>query len=132
MVCRRANLSSMHWLSIAHGAFTQSFTVVTAYDTLGLEGLRWSLEQTKSKAAFIDSGLLSTFIQALKSAPTIEYIILNNESKPAQEHLDKLANEFPNIRVVPYDRRGEPSGTRSSRSRGPGLHHVYIRHLWYA
>lgn len=93
----------MHWLSIAHGAFTQSFTVVTAYDTLGLEGLRWSLEQTKSKAAFIDSGLLPKFIQALKSAPTIEYIILNNESKPAQGHLDKLANEFPSTRVIPYD-----------------------------
>lgn len=87
---------------MAHGAFTQSITIVTAYDTLGLDGLRWSLKQTESKAVFLDSGLLRTFNQALKDAPAIEYIILNNESPPDQEQLDFLKNEFSSIQVIPY------------------------------
>ncbi|RJE27495.1 long-chain-fatty-acid--CoA ligase [Aspergillus sclerotialis] len=95
--------TSLNWLSMAHGAFAQSLTIVTAYDTLGLDGLRWSLKQTKSKAVFVDSGLLPTLNQALNDAPTIEYIILNNESQPDTAELAKLENEFPNIRLIKYD-----------------------------
>lgn len=88
---------------MAHGVFSQSLTIVTAYDTLGLDGLRWSLKQTKSKAIFVDSGLLPTLNQALNDAPTIEYIILNNESQPDTAGLVKLENEFPNIRLIKYN-----------------------------
>lgn len=99
-----ANLAySMNWFSMAHGAFTQSCAIVTAYDTLGLEGLQWSLKQTKSKAIFLDAGLLPTLNKALKDAPTIDYIILNKESKPKQEELDKLKSEFSRIHVISYD-----------------------------
>lgn len=94
---------SMNWTSVAQGAFTQSLTIVTAYDTLGLEGLRSSLKQTKSKAIFLDSGLLSILGKALKDAPTIDYVILNNESKPKQEELNNIMSEYPNIRVILYE-----------------------------
>ncbi|KAA8644369.1 hypothetical protein EYZ11_001394 [Aspergillus tanneri] len=95
--------TSMNWFSMAHGIFTQSLTVVTAYDTLGLEGLRSSLKQTKSKAVFLDSGLLPVLNKALGDAPTVEYIVLNNESTPKKEELDKVKNEFPQIRVISFD-----------------------------
>lgn len=88
---------------MAQGAFTQSLTIVTAYDTLGLEGLRSSLKQTKSKAIFLDSSLLSTLSEALKDAPTIDYVILNNESKPKQDELNRLMSDYPNIRVILYE-----------------------------
>ena len=96
-------LDSSNWLSMAHGAFTQSITIVTAYDTLGLDGLQWSLKQTESKAVFVDSGLLPTLIQALSEAPTIEYIILNNDSQLDTAELAKLQSEYPNIRLIKYD-----------------------------
>ena len=93
----------MNWLSMAHGAFTQSFTIVTAYDTLGLEGLQSSLKGTKSKTVFLDSGLLSILKNALSEAPSVEHIVLNNESKVNLEELDKLKAKFPNIRVISFD-----------------------------
>lgn len=93
----------MNWLSLAHGAFTQSLTIVTAYDTLGLPGLQSSLKQTKSKAVFLDSGLLPILKDALSEAPTVEHLILNNESKVNLEQLDKLKTQFPNIQVTSFD-----------------------------
>lgn len=93
----------MNWLSMAHGAFTQSYTIVTAYDTLGLEGLQSSLKQTKSKAVFLDSGLLSILKNALSEAPTVEHIILNNDSEVNLDELDKLKAGFPNIQVISFD-----------------------------
>jgi len=95
--------TSMNWMSMAHGSFTQSIAIVTAYDTLGLEGLLSSLQQTESKAIFLDSSLLPTLNKVLKDAPTINYIILNNESKPKQEELDKLTSEFSGIKVISYE-----------------------------
>lgn len=88
---------------MAHGAFTRSITIVTAYNTLGLEGLQSSLIQTKSKAVFLDSSLLSTLNEALKAAPPIEYIILNNESELKKEDLAKFNADFPDIKVVSYE-----------------------------
>lgn len=95
--------TSMNWLSLAHGAFTQTLTIVTAYDTLGLEGLQSSLKQTKSKAVFLDAGLLPILIKALSEAPTVEHVILNNEAKVNPEELEKLKAQFPNIHVIELD-----------------------------
>lgn len=79
---------SMNWTSMAQGAFSQSLTM---------------LKQTRSKATFLDSGLLSTLSKAWKDAPTIDYAILNSESEPKQEDLNRLASEYPNIRVILYE-----------------------------
>jgi long-chain acyl-CoA synthetase len=38
----------------------------------------------------------------LKAAPTIEYIILNNDSEPGKEDLAKLNADFPDIKVISY------------------------------
>lgn len=93
----------MNWFSMAHGTFTRSCAIVTAYDTLGLEGLQWSLKQTKSKAIFLDASLLSTLNNALAEAPAIQYVILNNESEPSQPELDWLKRQFPHIQVFRFD-----------------------------
>ncbi|PKY09192.1 acyl-CoA synthetase [Aspergillus campestris IBT 28561] len=95
--------TSMNWFSMAHGAFTRSCAIVTAYDTLGLEGLQWSLKQTKSKAIFLDASLLSTLNDALSEAPAIQYVILNNESEPSQPELDRLQRQFPHVQVFQFD-----------------------------
>lgn len=93
---------SMNWLSMAHGAFTQSCVIVTAYDTLGAEGLGWSLQQTKPKAIFVDPNLLPILNIALRNATTIDCIILNSTSNAEQEETNKLIRQFPHIQILSY------------------------------
>ena len=93
----------MNWFTVAHAAFTQSVTIVTAYDSLGLDGLRSSLQQTKSTTIFLDAGLLSTLNQVLKDTPSIRVIVVNDEAKPKQEELDKIKNNFPHIQLISYE-----------------------------
>lgn len=93
----------MNWFSMAHGAFTQSMTIVTVYDTLGIEGLRSALKQTKPKAIFVDSGLLPVLNKALDDAPSIQDIILNNESTPNSKDLEDIKSKFLKINILPFD-----------------------------
>ncbi|TVY80473.1 Long-chain-fatty-acid--CoA ligase, partial [Lachnellula suecica] len=72
---------SAHWLSIAHGAMSQSMAIVTAYDTLGEEGLRSSLVKTRARAIFLEPHLLKTFMNTLKEAKNIEYVIFNTDAE---------------------------------------------------
>ena len=93
----------MNWFTTAHGAFTQSMTLVTAYDSLGVDGLRASLHQTKSTFIFLDSVLLPTFNQVLKDCPDLKFVVYNDESKTNQDELDKIKNTSPNIRLFSYE-----------------------------
>ena len=90
---------------MAHGAMSQSMPIVTAYDTLGEEGLRLSLIATKAKAIFLEPHLLSTFINTLKDAKEIQCIVLNTESEHdvAQEDLDVLKSSHDHLTVINFD-----------------------------
>lgn len=95
--------TSMNWLAAAHGAVTQSMPIVTAYDTLGEEGLQHSLVATKAKAIFLDPHLLTTLINPLKEARDIKYVIWNSQNEVKQENVDKLKREHPNLRILSFD-----------------------------
>jgi long-chain acyl-CoA synthetase len=90
---------------MAHGAMSQSMPIVTAYDTLGEEGLRLSLMATKAKAIFLEPHLLKTFINTLKDAKDIQCIILNTETEHdvAQEDLDILQTSHADLTVTNFD-----------------------------
>ena len=74
-----------HWLAIAHGAGSQSMPIVTAYDTLGEEGLKHSLQQTHAKAIFLDPHLLTTLIKPLQEAKDIQHVIYNDDDSPTSK-----------------------------------------------
>ncbi|KAK3368922.1 hypothetical protein B0T24DRAFT_533668 [Lasiosphaeria ovina] len=95
--------TSQNWLSVSHGAATQSMPIVTAYDTLGEEGLRHSMVATKAKAIFLDPHLLPTLGNVLKDATSIKAVIWNNQNPVKQEHVDKLKAEFPHITILNFD-----------------------------
>jgi long-chain acyl-CoA synthetase len=90
---------------MAHGAMSQSMPIVTAYDTLGEEGLRLSLMATKAKAIFLEPHLLRTFINTLKDAKDIQCIVLNTECEHdvAQEDLDVLRSSHDHLIVINFD-----------------------------
>lgn len=94
--------TSENWLSIAHGACTQSISIVTAYDTLGQEGLRHSMVATKAKAIFLDPHLLPTLGNVLADATDIRYVIWNDQHQVKQDHVDKLHEAFPDVTIISF------------------------------
>lgn len=88
---------------MAHGASSQTMPIVTAYDTLGEEGLRHSLLQTESKAIFLDPSLLSTLGRCLKDAKSIKYVIYNVNEEPKKGDLEKLQSEYPDLKVLSFE-----------------------------
>lgn len=91
---------SAHWLAMAHSATSQSMPIVTAYDTLGEDGLRHSLVQTKSKAIFLDPNLVPTLLNCLKDASSIQYIIYNDNSEMKQDQISKIKSDYSHITVL--------------------------------
>lgn len=83
----------------------QSMAIVTAYDTLGEDGLRHSLVATRANAVFVEPHLIKTLIHTLKDAQDIEYIIYNTESEHEvqQEDLDILKSSYLNITVLSFE-----------------------------
>lgn len=113
-------LLSPFWLSMAHGilhhrilslnrlidllgAASQSLPIVTAYDTLGEDGLKHSLVQTHAKAIFLDPQLLPKIIKPLNDAKEIKHVIYNSVGDVKQEHIDKLKQAHPDVTVHSYD-----------------------------
>lgn len=95
--------TSSHWLAMSHGAASQSMPIVTAYDTLGEEGLRHSMVATGAKVIFLDPHLLPTLTTVLKDASEIRHVIWNSQNKVKQEHIDKLHATYPNVKVISFD-----------------------------
>ncbi|KAL9079343.1 MAG: hypothetical protein Q9157_001773 [Trypethelium eluteriae] len=95
--------TSPYWLASAHGALSQSMAIVTAYDTLGEEGLKHSMKQTGAKAVFLDPHLLKTLINPLKEATEIEYVIYNSAGEVKEEDIQKLKDAHPRLTVQSFE-----------------------------
>lgn len=95
--------TSQNWLAMAHAACSQSMPIVTAYDTLGEEGLRYSMVATKAKAIFLDPHLLPTLTNVLAVATDVQAVIWNPQHQVSQEHIDHLAASYPHIRILNFD-----------------------------
>lgn len=77
--------------------------IVTAYDTLGEEGLQHSLCQTHAKAIFLEPSLLPKLIRPLAHAKDIRYVIYNSAAEVKQADLDNLKKEHPEIVLLGLD-----------------------------
>jgi long-chain acyl-CoA synthetase len=94
---------SMHWLAMAHGASSQSMPIVTAYDTLGEEGLTHSLEATQAKLMFLEAYLLKTLIKPLKQAKYLQIIVYDKDDDLVREDLDALIEAHPDLKVLGFE-----------------------------
>ncbi|KAI9652215.1 MAG: long-chain fatty acid-CoA ligase [Alyxoria varia] len=95
--------TSPYWLSTAHASASQSMPIVTAYDTLGEEGLKHSLVQTKARAMFLDPHLLPKLNNPLKEAKSVEFVIYNVQGEAKQQDIDKLKNDHPNLTIMSFE-----------------------------
>ncbi|KAL8900154.1 MAG: hypothetical protein Q9207_005830 [Kuettlingeria erythrocarpa] len=92
-----------YWLAMAHGAATQSMPIVTAYDTLGEEGLQHSLCQTHAKAIFLEPSLIPKLTKPLQHAKDIRSVIYNSAAEVNQSDIDSLRQEHPHLSVLSFD-----------------------------
>lgn len=95
--------TSSHWLASAHGAVSQSMPIVTAYDTLGEQGLQHSMIATEVKAIFLDPHLLTTLINPVKKATTLKYVIWNSQNEVKQADVDKLKNAHEHLTILSFE-----------------------------
>ncbi|KAF2489366.1 acetyl-CoA synthetase-like protein [Lophium mytilinum] len=95
--------TSPQWISMAHAAISQSMAIVTAYDTLGEEGLKHSMKQTHAKAIFLDPTLLPKLVNPLKEVKDIEIVIYSTVNKANQKDFDTLKNAHPDLKFLSFD-----------------------------
>ncbi|KIW09998.1 hypothetical protein PV08_11774 [Exophiala spinifera] len=95
--------TSAHWLATSHAAASQSIPIVTAYDSLGEEGLRHSLVQTESVAIFLDPNLIPVLNKVMKDAVNIKSVIYNTEPEVKEADLQKLKADHPDVRVISFE-----------------------------
>lgn len=88
---------------MSHGAVSQSMPIATAYDTLGEEGLKHSLVQTKAKAIFCDPHLLKTLINPLEEAREIKLVIYNSDGEVKEENINKLKSTYDYLTILSFE-----------------------------
>lgn len=90
---------------MAHGVMSQSMAIVTAYDTLGEAGLRSSLLATRAKTIFLEPHLIKTFINTLKDAKDIQFIIYNTDAEHEIDEADlqTLRDSHDHLTVLSFE-----------------------------
>ena len=83
------------------GAASQSMPIVTAYATLGEEGLVSSLKETEAKAIFLDPQLITSLLDPVKSTPSVQIVIYHGE--PSQADLDQPKSTHGHLKLISYD-----------------------------
>ena len=95
--------TSMQWLASAHGALSQSLAIVTAYDTLGEEGLTHSMQQTQAKIMFTDPELLPKLVNPFKKAKDVTVVVYSTKNDAKQKDIDTLTSAHPQLKVISFD-----------------------------
>ncbi|KAI9362435.1 hypothetical protein DFJ73DRAFT_812376 [Zopfochytrium polystomum] len=67
--------TSYEWMIFAHAAFTQGLTITTAYDTLGEEGLTFSLLECEITTIFTNADLLPMIVKISSTVKTIKSVL---------------------------------------------------------
>lgn len=108
--------TSHKWMKSFLAAQFANITVVTAYDTLGEQGLTHSLVSTESNAIFTDNVLLGNLLRPLQKATHVKYIIHADEIdsndkrvkgkfySDAEAAKKKILEVRPDIEFVSYNK----------------------------
>lgn len=94
---------SRNWMSMAHGCASQSISIVTAYDSLGPEGVRHTLVQSDISGMYVDPQLFSTVSGAIKDAPGVKFLVYNDLTffdKGDGSELEQLKKEHPDLKIL--------------------------------
>ncbi|KAJ3102397.1 long-chain fatty acid-CoA ligase [Phlyctochytrium planicorne] len=93
--------TSRDWMIVAMSCFTQNLTITTAYDTLGEEGLSFSLNEGEVTTLFTNADLLPITSKIIPIVPTLKNVIFNGETPVTT--LENLRTKHPHVRFMPLD-----------------------------
>lgn len=82
---------------------SQSLAIVTAYDTLGEQGLKHSMLQTKAKILFTDPHLLGKLVNPFKEAKDVQVVVYSTTNAVKDGDIEKLTKEYPDLKVLSFD-----------------------------
>ncbi|KAK7425846.1 long-chain fatty acid-CoA ligase [Neonectria magnoliae] len=95
--------TSVGWISMSHGCASQSISIVTAYDTLGSQGVEHSLIQTGCTVMYTDPHLLKTAAEPIKKS-NIKTVIVNEECVfTVGGEIEAFKKDHPDVRVITYE-----------------------------
>ncbi|KAJ3169237.1 long-chain fatty acid-CoA ligase [Geranomyces variabilis] len=93
--------TSRDWQLVAHAAWSQSITITTAYDTLGEEGLAFSLNEGEITTMFTNAELLKMLLKIASKVPTLQKVIYNG--KADEKLLAQIKDSLPNYQLYSLD-----------------------------
>lgn len=119
--------TSVSWISMSHACASQSIPIVTAYDTLGEEGVAHSLVQTKAEVMYVDPHLLKTAQKAIRKS-SVKTVIVNEQCVfAAGGEVEDFKKENPDLQVLTYDelrKLGEENPVEANPAKGEDLYCV--------
>ena len=86
---------------MAHGCFTQSITLSTAYDTLGEEGLTFSVNECEITTLFTQADLLPMIKKIGDKTPTLTNIIYTGNA--TKEHISAIKAAHSHLHLYTMD-----------------------------
>jgi len=90
--------TSADWQMFAHGCFSQAMSIVTAYDTLGVDGLLYSLNETESVGLFCNADLLPTVAKLGTKCQTLKVVVYSGDA--TSEHLELVKTSIPSLKIL--------------------------------
>lgn len=96
-----ANRTSRNWMLSAQAAAFNAVPICTAYDSLGPEGLRHSLNETEVRFMFTNAELLPTLAKVLPGAQTVKFVMYDGKADPAM--IEKIQSIREGLQVVHID-----------------------------
>lgn len=76
-------------------------TIVTAYDTLGPEGLQHAISESEATLCFMNSDQLPVLNKVLSDCPSVKSIIYRGEASP--EHIHQLKSSLQINHILSFD-----------------------------
>lgn len=71
--------TNRQWMLLAHGAFSQSITITTAYDTLGEDGLAFSLNEANVPALYTSADMLKMLPKISSIAKSVKIVVYDGQ-----------------------------------------------------
>ena len=84
--------TSKEWLTFSYACYSQSLTITTAYDSLGVEALAYSLNEAEVTTLLTQSDLMGIIKRIGDSVPTLKNIIYSGTVEETELEEIKSAN----------------------------------------
>ena len=93
--------TSRNWMFMAQASAFNGVPICTAYDSLGPDGLRHSLNETEVRSMFTNGELLGNLANVIEHCPTVHLIVYDGKAKDGD--IEKLKSAHDHLQIVHID-----------------------------